>query len=160
MANITASKTTVGNSIAVNAGDFRVRELTIRAVDIVNAGDFATDDTVTFEIPINAGESVVAAGADLTEAFDGSGDQLNMTVGDGVDPDGFLAVAALHTTQTEISSVYNTGDLLDGTTSYFKHYPTGGTASILIDGSAGAAIDLDDLTAGSVKVKVFYHDVK
>jgi hypothetical protein len=159
MANVTASKTTVGNSIAVNAGDIKVRELIIRAVDIVNAGTYATDDTVTFTIPVNAGEAVVAAGASLTEAFDGSGDQLNMTVGDGADADGYLASAALHTSQTEISTVYSTGDLLDGTTSYFKAYTADDTIDILLDGTAGAAIDLDDLTAGSVKVKIFYHDV-
>lgn len=159
MANITATKTTVGNSIAINAGDFRVRELEIRAIDIANAGVFATDDTVTFNIPVNAGETVIAAGAVLTQAFNGSGDQLNMIVGDGVDPDGYLATAALHFTQTEISSVYSTGDLLDGTTSYFKHYIADDTIDILLDGSAGASIDLNDLTAGSVTVKIFYHDV-
>lgn len=168
MANVTASKTHVGNSIAVNAGDVRVRTLTVRAVDIVNAGTYATDDTATFQIPVLSGEVVTDVSAKLITAFDGSGDQLNLTAGDGTDPDGFLEAAALHTTQSEITApVWNTGDYFlgeAGTTdpenvTNGKLYSSDDTIDFLFDGTAGAAIDLDDLTAGEVLLKVFYKDL-
>ena len=78
-----------------------------------------------------------------------------MIVGDGSDKDGFLATAALHTTQTEITTVYGTGDLVDGTTSNYRVYTAAGDVVIALDGSAGAAIDFDLLTAGEVEVKVW-----
>ena len=167
MATITATKTTVGNSIAINAGDLKVRTLSVRAIDIANAGVYATDDLSLFQIPVLAGEVVTDVSAKLFTAFDGSGDQLNLIAGDGVDPNGYLETAALHVTQTEISYVWNTGDLFlgeAGTTdpenvTNGKLYLVDDTIDFLFDGTAGAAIDLDDLTAGEVLLKVIYKDL-
>ena len=167
MANVTSTETVVGNSISVNAGDFRVREKIITFSDIANAGTYATDDTYTFQVPIKAGEVVTAVSAKLITAFAGSGDQLNLTAGDGSDADGFLESAALHTSQTEISYVWNTGDYFlgeAGTTdpenvTNGKLYTSDDTVDFLFDGTAGASIDLDDLTAGELKIKVFYKDL-
>ncbi len=155
MANQAITKVAIQNCI--NASTDKVTELRIRYSDIVNGATFAVDDTASFSIPVLAGETVVAVSANLVTAFDdsGTGDQLNMLVGDGVDPDGYLATAALHVTQTEISTVFGTGDLLDGTTSDFKHYTADDTIDISLDGSAGAAIDFDLLTAGEVVIKVW-----
>ena len=162
MANITATKTVVGNSIALNSGDIKVRPMEVRAIDIANAGTYATDDTVTFSIPVLAGEVVTDVSAKLVEAFDGSGDQLNMIAGDA-DPDGYLVSAALHESQTEIGIVWNTGALLnDGTTDNVvngKLYTADDSIDFLFDGSAGAAIDLGDLTTGVIELKVFYKDL-
>ena len=156
MANVAITKVAIPNCI--NASTEKVVVLNIRYSDIINNGTaFAVDDTASFSIPVAAGETVVAASAKLITAFDdsGTGDQLNMIVGDGTDVDGFLASAALHTTQTEITTVYGTGDLVDGTTSNYKVYTTAGDVVIALDGSAGAAIDFDLLTAGEVEVKVW-----
>jgi hypothetical protein len=156
MANVAITKTAIPN--CTHASVEKVIVLNIRYQDIINNGTaFAADDTASFSIPIAAGEAVVAASAKLITAFDdsGTGDQLNMVVGDGTDVDGFLATAALHTTQTEITTVYGTGDLVDGTTSNYKWYETAGSVVIALDGTAGAAIDFDLFTAGEVEVKVW-----
>ena len=152
MANIAISKTLITNGV-YSSTDV-VRELRIRSTDIVG-NTFAEDDTASFSIPILAGESVVAASAQLVTAFAGSGNQLNMVVGDGADADGYLATAALHTSQTEITSVFGTGDLVDGTTSNFKHYAAADTVDIVLDGTAGSTINLGSLTAGEVVVTVW-----
>ena len=167
MANITATKTTVGNSIAINSGDIKIRQMLVRAIDIANAGTYATDDTVTFHIPVLAGEVVTDVSAHLVTAFAGSGDQLNLIAGDGGDDNGYLETAALHVTQTEISYVWNTGDLFlgeAGTTdpenvTNGKLYLVDDTIDFKFDGTAGAAIDFDDLDAGEVLLKVFYKDL-
>ena len=156
MANVAITKTAIPNCI--NASTEKVITLNIRYQDIINNGTaFAVDDTASFTIPVAAGEAVVAASAKLITAFadSGTGDQLNMVVGDGTDVDGFLATAALHTTQTEITTVYGTGDLVDGTTSNYRVYTAAGDVVIALDGSAGASIDFDLLTAGEVEVKVW-----
>lgn len=163
MANITSAKTVVGNSIAINSGDIKVRIMTVRAIDIANAGAYATDDTATFQIPVKAGEVVVDVGAKLIEAFDGSGDQLNMIAGALADPNGFLVTAALHASQTEITAIVrNTGAFFnDATTDDVingKQFDADDTIDFVFDGSAGASIDLNDLTSGEVLLKVFYID--
>ena len=152
MANIAISKTLIANGV-YGSTDV-VRELRIRSTDIVG-NTFAEDDTASFSIPILAGESVVAASAQLVTAFAGSGNQLNMVVGDGADADGYLATAAIHVDQTEIFTVFGTGDLVDGTTSNFKHYAAADTVDIVLDGTAGSAINLGNLTAGEVVVTVW-----
>ena len=167
MANITSSNTVVGNSIAVNAGDFRIREKIISVSDIRNAGTYAEDDTFTFQVPVKAGEVVTAVSAKLITAFAGSGDQLNLVAGDGSDDDGFITSAPLHTTQSEISYVCNTGLYFVGeagatdpvNVTNGKLYTTDDTIDFLFDGTAGATINLGALTAGEVKIKVFYKDL-
>jgi hypothetical protein len=163
MATITSSKQVTGNRIAVNAGDVKVREVKVRAVDIVNAGTYATDDLFSISIPVFAGEVATDVSAKLITAFAGSGNQLNLIGGDGTDPDGFLVSAALHTSQTEISYVLNTGAYFnDGTTDDVvngKLYTSDDTIDFVFDGTAGTAIDLGDLTAGEVLLKVFYKDL-
>lgn len=170
MANITASKTTVGNSIAVNAGDIKIREMSIRAEDIINAGTFTDGDTATFAIPVKAGEIVEAVTVSLKTAFDdsGAGGELNILVGDGSDADGFITTAQLHVDDTEISYVYNTGAYFvgeAGTTdpanaTNGKLYTADDTIDILLvpDVSSAAAYSLEELTQGEVLVKVKYFD--
>lgn len=155
MANITSTITSTGTSIAVNAGKELVRPLSITASNIKNAGTFADDDTVTFEIPVYAGEILTGVSVKLGEAFDGSGNQLNLTAGNAVGDDEYIETAALHTTQTEISTVYNTGDTLDGTTSYWEVFTADDKVYITLDGSAGSTINLGSLTAGEVTVNAF-----
>lgn len=164
MANITSSKTVVGNSIAVNAGDIISRKLVISYSDIVNAGTFADNDTVTFQIPVKAGEVVDNVGVKLVTAFDdsGSGDELNVEVGDGADPNGYITSAQLHVDATEISYVANTGALsIGGSGARGKLYTADDTVDILItpNVSTGTDYSLDELTQGELVVTVQSRDI-
>ena len=126
---------------------------------VVKYSDFAdttTDNaTKTFTYAIPAGSIVTCAAANLRTAFDdsGAGDELTVTVGDGTDPDGFLAAAALHTDQTEISFVGNTGAYLDNENG--KVYAAADTIDILFTPNISTGTDyaLSELTAGEIVFK-------
>ena len=156
MANVAVSKTAIPNCTHASVDEVIVQN--IRYSDIVNGGTFADNDTATMTIPVSAGDTVVAASVKLITAFDdsGAGDELNIEVGDGADADGYIASAQLHADATEISTVYGTGDLLDGTTSAWKHYTADDTIDILLtpNVSTGTDYNLGELTAGEVEVKV------
>jgi hypothetical protein len=98
---------------------------------------------------------VTKASAHLVTAFNdsGSGDELDVIVGDGADADGYLASAAVHVDQTEITYVANSGALLDNENG--KVYTTADTIDILFtpDASTGNAYSLNELTAGEIKFK-------
>ena len=155
MADVAITKVAIPNCI--NASTDTVVVQNIRYSDIINGGTFADRDTASFTIPVSAGDTVVSASVKLITAFtdSGSGDELNVEVGE-TDVDGYIATAALHASQTEISTVYNTGDLLDGTTSYWKHVVADDTIDILItpDITTGTPYSLNELTAGEFEVKV------
>ena len=143
-------------TINENPGGF-TDELTISFEDfsVANAGTLADDATKTFTYAIPAGSLVTKCSAKLVTAFDdsGSGDELNVEVGDGADPNGYLTSAALHTDQTEITYVANTGALLDNENG--KVYTAADTIDILFtpDVSTGTDYSLNELTAGEIKFK-------
>ena len=143
-------------TINENPGGF-TDELTISFEDfsVANAGTLADDATKTFTYAIPAGSLVTKCSAKLITAFDdsGSGDELNVEVGDGDDPNGYLTSAALHTDQTEITYVANTGALLDNENG--KVYTAADTIDILFtpDVSTGTDYSLNELTAGEIKFK-------
>lgn len=143
-------------TINENPGGF-TDELTISFEDfsVANAGTLADDATKTFTYAIPAGSLVTKCSAKLVTAFDdsGSGDELNVEVGDGDDPNGYLTSAALHTDQTEITYVANTGALLDNENG--KVYTAADTIDILFtpDVSTGTDYSLNELTAGEIKFK-------
>ena len=168
MANVTSSQQSDPGSI--NEGASIRREATIDWSDIVAAGTFADNDTATFTIPLFAGEAVEAVAVKLITAFDdsGGGDELNVEVGDGSDADGFITTAALHTDQTEISYVANTGAYFvaeAGTTdpsnaTNHKLYTSNDTIDILITPNVSTGTDyaLSELTAGRFKVIAYVRD--
>jgi len=143
-------------TINENPGGF-TDELVITFDDfsVANAGTLADDATKTFTYAIPAGSLVTKVSAKLVTAFDdsGSGDELNVEVGDGDDPNGYITSAALHTDQTEITYVANTGALLD--TENGKVYAAADTIDILFtpDVSTGTDYSLNELTAGEIKFK-------
>ena len=122
---------------------------------IANIGTIADDTAHTFTYTIPAGSWLSDVGAELLEAFNdsGGGAQLNVIVGDGADPNGFLTVAALHTDQTEITPGMNTGALLvGGSAAKGKFYTAADTIDISFT-IAGASYTVNELTAGSVSFK-------
>ena len=122
--------------------------LTWDSFSIANIGVVADDTAYTFTYTIPLGSVVHNCGAELITAFDdsGGGAQLNVIVGDGDDDNGYLSVAALHTDQTEITKVVNTGALL-ATAS--KAYAAADTIDIKFS-IAGAAYTVNELNAGKV----------
>ena len=132
-------------------------ELTITFEDfsVANAGTLADDATKTFTYVIPAGSLVTKASAKLVTAFDdsGGGDELNVEVGDGDDPNGYITSANLHTDQTEITYVANNGALLDNENG--KVYTAADTIDIKFspDVSTGTDYSLNELTAGEIKFK-------
>ncbi len=120
-----------------------------------NAGTLADNTAKTFTYVIPAGTAVVSASAYLIEAFNdsGGGDELNVIVGDGTDDDGFLASAALHDDQSQITYVWNTGAYLDNENG--KAYTTADTIDIKFTPniSTGTDYSLNELTAGKIKFK-------
>ena len=115
---------------------------------IANIGVIADSTAHTFTYTIPLGSVVHNCGAELITAFDdsGGGAQLNVIVGDGDDDNGYLSVAALHTDQTEITKVVNTGALL-ATAS--KAYAAADTIDVKFS-IAGAAYTVNELNAGKV----------
>lgn len=122
---------------------------------VANAGTLADNATKTFTYVIPAGYAVTDASAYLETAFDdsGGGDELTVIAGDGSDDDGFIAAAALHVDQTEITWVFNTGAYLDNENG--KVYTVADTIDIKFTPniSTGTDYSLNELTSGKVKFK-------
>jgi hypothetical protein len=122
---------------------------------VANAGTLADNATKTFTYVIPAGYAVSRVSASLEVAFDdsGGGDELTMIAGDGSDDDGFLAAAALHVDQTEITYVLNTGAYMDNENG--KLYTVADTIDIKFTPniSTGTDYSLNELTSGRVKLK-------
>ena len=115
---------------------------------IANIGVIADSTAHTFQYTIPLGSVVCNVGAELITAFDdsGGGAQLNVIVGDPGDDNGFLTTAALHTDQTEITKVVNTGTLIATAT---KAYAAASTIDVKFSIS-GAAYTVNELTSGKV----------
>jgi len=132
-----------------------VYTITFEDFSVANAGTLADRATKTFTYTIPAGSLVTKASAHLVTAFNdsGSGDELDVVVGDGADADGYIASSAVHVDQSEITYVANSGALLDNENG--KVYATADTIDILFtpDASTGNAYSLNELTAGEIKFK-------
>jgi len=132
-------------------------EFTISFEDfsVANAGTLADRATLSFTYAVPAGSLVTKVSAHLVTAFNdsGSGDELDVIVGDGDDDNGYLQAAAVHVDQTEITYVANTGALLDNENGVV--YVGADTIDIKFtpDGSTGNAYSLNELTAGEIKFK-------
>ena len=158
MANLTSTQQ--GTPGSINEGANFKREQVISWEDIDAIGTFADNDTATFTIPVKAGEEIVRAGVKLVTAFDdsGGGDELNVEVGDGSDANGYITTAALHTDQTEITWVSDTGAyIVGGSGARGKLYVADDTIDILItpNVSTGTDYSLNELTAGKFVVTVY-----
>ena len=129
--------------------------ITYKDFSVDNAGTLADDATLAFTYTVPVGSQVRNVAAHLVTAFtdSGSGDQLNVVVGDGGDADGYLTTALLHTTETEITYVANTGAYLDNENG--KVYTTADTIDILFTPNAatGDPYSLNELTAGEIVFK-------
>lgn len=160
MANVNSTLGSSPGSVQEASG-FR-RQMVIDWQDVVAAAiDSTTDaDTVTFQMPVFAGEEVTHVGVKLVTAFNdsGGGDELDIIVGDGTDPNGYIETAALHVDQTEITYVSNTGDLVDANAEgdATKLYVADDTIDMLLtpDGSTGTPYNLNELTVGRAIVTV------
>jgi len=132
-----------------------VYTITFEDFSVANAGTLADRATKTFTYAIPAGSLVTKVSAHLVTAFNdsGSGDELDVIVGDGDDDNGYLQAAAVHVDQTEITYVANTGALLDNENGVV--YVGADTIDIKFtpDGSTGNAYSLNELTAGEIKFK-------
>ena len=132
-----------------------VYTITFEDFSVANAGTLADRATKTFTYAIPAGSLVTKVSAHLVTAFNdsGSGDELDVIVGDGDDDNGYLQAAAVHVDQTEITYVANTGALLDNENGVV--YVGADTLDIKFtpDGSTGNAYSLNELTAGEIKLK-------
>jgi hypothetical protein len=122
---------------------------------VANAGTIADDTDKTFTYVIPAGTAVVAASASVEVAFNdsGGGDELDVIVGDGTDPDGFLTILQLHTDGTVATYAYNTGAYIDNENG--KVYTTADTIDITFspNTSTGQSYSVNELTAGRIKFK-------
>jgi hypothetical protein len=159
MANVTSTKQAA--TLTANEAGLIKKEIVIDWEDINDAGTYADNDTATFTIDVKAGQMIKDVAVKLVTAFDdsGAGDELNVEVG-ATDVDGYIATAALHTDQTEISYVANTGALLDNENGVVV--TADDTIDILItpNVSTGTDYSLNELTAGEFVVKAWILDLR
>lgn len=117
---------------------------------VLKPGDFtgtaAGTETISYSIP--AGTAVIGVGVQVVTPFSGGSlSAVTLDVGDDADADGYIDLMNVFTGGDTFA--YNSGDLVDGTTSNFKLY----TAADTIDLDLIATGDgLADATAGEVKV--------
>lgn len=120
---------------------------------IANAGVIADDTDKTFTYVIPAGYAVVGAAANVITGFNdsGGGDELDVIVGDGTDPDGFLTILQLHVDGTVASFAMNTGAYIDNENA--KVYTTADTIDIAFspNTSTGQSYTVNELTAGKIR---------
>jgi len=148
--------------LSINEGASKGMKLNIKWSDINALGTFADNDTATFPITMEAGYMLTDVAVKLVTAFDdsGSGDELNVEVGlTGGDVDAYISTAALHTDQTEITYVANTGAALDNENGVV--FTTADALDILItpNVSTGTDYSLNELTQGEFEVIVWYKDL-
>ena len=161
MANVTAAKQGNPGSVQEGANFKRTQKITFQ--NIIDAGTYSDNDTVTFTIPVAAGEEITRAGVKLVTAFNdsGSGDELGIEVGDGTDPNGYITAAVIHVDGTEITWVSDSGAYIEGGDAgdRGKLYLADDTIDILITPNAATGDDysLAELTAGELVVTVIGH---
>ena len=119
-------------------------EIILTALDFNNTT--AAAETIT--VPVNAGDVVRGAAIQTVTAFSGGSlSAVSITVGDGDDADGYLA--AYDAFSGGDSTAANSGDLLDGTTSYFKVYSSDDTIDITVTPTGDGMADAE---AGEVRI--------
>jgi hypothetical protein len=161
MANITMTQLHEATPGSVQEGASFKREVKVTYDDIVNGGTYSDNDTGTLAaIPVFAGEFVEHAAVTLVTAFDdsGSGDELNIEVGDGSTANGYCTTAAIHTDQTEITYVANTGAyVVGGSAARGKLYTANDTIDLKFtpNVSTGTDYNLGELTAGELVVTIY-----
>lgn len=127
---------------------------------VANAGVIADDTDKTFAYVIPAGYAVTDAAAQVITGFNdsGGGDELDVIVGDGTDPDGFLTILQLHVDGTVATYACDTGAYIDNENA--KVYTTADTIDITFspNTSTGQSYTVNELTAG--KVRFFFKLVR
>jgi hypothetical protein len=110
-------------------------------------GTTAAAETITYSVP--AGSAVVGCGVKVVTPFSGASlSAVALDVGDSsVDPDGYIDAMDIFTGGDTFD--YNSGDLLDGTTSVFDFFSGADTIDILVTPTGDG---LADATAGEVKI--------
>jgi hypothetical protein len=118
-------------------------------------GTIADSTAHTYTLAIPAGSVVTDFSAELVTDFtdSGSGDELNLIVGDGDDDNGYLTDFQLHASGTPVTvKQVNTGALI-ATAS--KAYAAADTIDLKFtpDQSTGTAYSVNELTAGEIKFR-------
>ena len=114
-----------------------------------------TADTTaqTLTVPVTAGQLVTHVSYKLVTAFNdsGGGDELDVEVGDGADPNGYMADSEcdIHTDQTPASFGHGNGAL---TAAGGKVYTAADTIDFIFkpDRATGTAYNLAELNAGEI----------
>ena len=110
-------------------------------------GTTAAAETIEYAIP--AGTAIVGCGVNVVTPFSGASlSAVSLDVGDAtVDADGYIDAMNIFTGGDTFA--YNSGDLLDGTTSNFLLKTAADTIDILVTPTGDG---LADATAGEVKI--------
>lgn len=153
-----AGPTTFTDQLTIDFTDFSVD----------NAGTLADRATKSFSYSIPAGAIVQKVAFKLNTAFDdsGSGDQLQIEVGDDDDPNGFITAKELHVDATEIFFGFNdgayfaassngqSGDVANATNG--KLYSAAKTMAFLFtpDVSTGTPYSLNELNQGNITFSI------
>jgi hypothetical protein len=109
-------------------------------------GTTAAAETITYSVP--AGSAVVGCGVKVVTPFSGASlSAVALDVGETADPDGYIDAMDIFTGGDTFA--YNSGDLLDGTTSVSDFFAAADTIDILVTPTGDG---LADATAGEVKI--------
>tara|TARA_Y100000114_G_C11714432_1_gene305203 strand:+ start:89 stop:520 length:432 start_codon:yes stop_codon:yes gene_type:complete len=109
-------------------------------------GTTAAAETITYNVP--AGSAVVGCGVKVVTPFSGASlSAVALDVGETADPDGYIDNMNIFTGGDTFA--YNSGDLLDGTTSVSDFFATADTIDILVTPTDDG---LADATEGEVKI--------
>ena len=110
-------------------------------------GTTAAAETITYNVP--AGSAVVGCGVKVVTPFSGASlSAVALDIGDSsVDPNGYIDALDIFTGGDTFA--YNSGDLLDGTTSVFDFFSGDDTIDILVTPTGDG---LADATEGEVKI--------
>ena len=147
-----AGNSTFTDSFTVDVSDFSV----------ANAGTLADRATKSFSYSIPAGAIVQKVAFKLNTAFDdsGSGDELQIEVGDDDDANGFIVAKEVHADATEVFYGFNDGAYFNTTGTNNantnvvngKLYAAAKTMAFLFtpDVSTGTAYSLNELTQGNI----------
>ncbi len=109
-------------------------------------GTTAAAETIEYKVP--AGSAVVGCGVKVVTPFSGASlSAVALDVGETADPDGYIDAMNIFTGGDTFA--YNSGDLLDGTTSVHDFFATADTVDILVTPTGDG---LADATKGEVKI--------
>ena len=109
-------------------------------------GTTAAAETITYSVP--AGSAVVGCGVKVVTPFSGASlSAVALDIGETADPDGYIDAMNIFTSGDTFA--YNSGDLLDGTTSVSDFFATADTIDIKVTPTGDG---LADATKGEVKI--------